>query len=272
MPHIDLQNVSYSYPNGYEALVNISLGIQKGECIAVIGQNGAGKTTVVKLMNGLLRPCKGDVLVDGLNTKTLTTAQLSKKVSYVFQNPDDQIFHNSVAKEIAFGPKNLKLSEKQVKQAVAEAVEMTQIEEFMDENPYDLPLSVRKFVTIASVLAMNSDVIILDEPTAGQDLLGINRLSQLIDRLRKKGKTIIAITHDMEFVADHFKRVVVMAHKNIIDDDDMSSVFWKDGLLKESGLKQPHISRLSDMLNYDGQITTIKDFITYFNKNSIAPR
>lgn len=261
-----LENVSFAYPNGHQALEQVSIAIEKGERVAIIGQNGAGKTTAAKLMNGLYRPTEGDVWIDGWNTKEYTTAQIARKVGYVFQNPDDQIFHNRVYDEIAFGPKNLDHTVEEIKQRVQEAARIVQIDELLEENPYDLPFSVRRFVTAASVIAMNPDVVILDEPTAGQDKKGLEILGRAIDQLTEQGKTVITITHDMEFVAQHFHRTIVMAHRKKIADGSTQEIFYQRQILEEAGVKPPHISRLSQSLGFDERILGIDDFIHHLKK------
>lgn len=264
---LSLENVSFTYPNGHQALENVTMHIDKGERVAIIGQNGAGKTTTAKLMNGLNKPTTGDVIIDGWNTKEYTTAQISRKVGYVFQNPDDQIFHNNVFEEIAFGPKNLNRSEKEIQQSVQEAAEIVQINDLLQENPYDLPFSIRKFVTTASVIAMNPEVIILDEPTAGQDKKGLEILASTIDELVDRDKTVITITHDMEFVASNFHRTIVMAHRNKIADGSTREIFYQLDILEEAGVKPPHMSRLSQRLGFDHQILVIRDMIHHIKKS-----
>lgn len=271
MPILEFHNVSYTYPNGYPALNQVSLQIERGERLAIIGQNGAGKTTAAKLMNGLNKPSSGQVMVDGWNTKQYTAAQISGKVGYVFQNPDDQIFHNDVYQEIAFGPKNLKLSAAQIESNVQEAAELLAIHTLLKENPYDMPLSVRKFVTTASVIAMNPDVIILDEPTAGQDKRGLECLAKAIEVMCTKGKTVITITHDMEFVAGHFTRAIVMAQGSVIDDGIVRDLFWNKPVLLRAGLKPPYISRLSESLGFAGGTLTIEDFMDELTARIEAP-
>lgn len=268
MSFLSLANASFSYPNGYKAVDQVSMSFERGEAVAIVGQNGAGKTTTVKMMNGLLKPTDGDVVVDGWNTKQYTTAQMSRKVGYVFQNPDEQIFHNDVYSEIEFGPKNLDLSEEQVKANVIKAAELTGIVSFLEENPYNLPYSMRKFVTIASVVAMDSDVIILDEPTAGQDLPAMERLGNLIRTLRKEGKTIITITHDMEFVVNNFERVIVMANRKVLSDGNKRDIFWDLDVLEQAMLKQPHLSRLSHSLQLEGRLLTMQELTEHLAQRS----
>ncbi|WP_408011300.1 energy-coupling factor ABC transporter ATP-binding protein [Pseudalkalibacillus sp. A8] len=266
MSFLSLNNVTYSYPNGFKAVEDITMSFEKGESVAIVGQNGAGKTTTVKLMNGLLKPAEGDVVVDGWNTKNYTTAQISRKVGYVFQNPDDQIFHSDVYSEIEFGPKKLGLPPEKVKENVMKSAELAGVVPYLEENPYNLPYSMRKFVTIASVLAMDSSVIILDEPTAGQDLPAMERLGSIIKSLNQKGKTVITITHDMEFVVNNFERVVVMANRKKVSDENKRDIFWNFEVLKQSMLKQPHISRLSHSLQLGEKILNIDEMLHHLQK------
>ena len=261
MSFIKIEDMTFAYPDKTIAVDRISLNIEKGEKIALIGQNGAGKTTTVKTLNGLLKPTSGNVIIDGWNTKDYTTAKMSKKVGYVFQNPMNQIFNNRVYSEIEYGSKMLKYSKDEIKKLVEEAIILTELEEYVEENPYNLSYSMRKFVTIASILAMKTDVIIMDEPTAGQDLKGMKILKKIIDKLSSQGKTIITITHDMEFVVNNFDRVVVMANKKIIADGDKKDIFWKEDILEKSKVKQPYISDLAKELCMDGNVLSIDDFI-----------
>ena len=195
--------------------------------------------------------------------KDLPQAALSKKAGYVFQNPDDQIFHNTVEKEIRFGPEVLKMSEGKVKEMTEYSASLTGLTGEMEENPYNLPLSVRKFVTIASIIAMDTDIIILDEPTAGQDIKGIRLLENMLKELTARGKTIVTITHDMEFVVNNFHKVFVMAHKNLLKITNPKEVFSDDKLLEESMLMKPYISELVSELGITEQITSRTEFANY---------
>ncbi len=263
---IIVKDVVFNYPNGFCAIDGVSINIDRGEKVAIIGQNGAGKTTFVKMMNNLLRPTSGLVEVDGVDLSTLTTAQISKKVGYVFQNPGDQLFNRTVFDEIAYSPRYHKLPEAEVKELVEDAAELCGITKFLKTNPYDLPFGMRKFVTIACVIAMGSEYIILDEPTAGQDLDGLITQSKIIDELIKRDKTVIIITHDMEFVIDNFDRIIVMANKKIVADTTSHQVFWDFDILERANLKQPSISKLGSELGITG-VVTIDEFIEkYKNK------
>ena len=212
------------------------------------------------MMNNLLRPTTGTISVDDVDLSTLTTAQISRKVGYVFQNPGDQLFNRTVFDEIAYNPRYNKLGEAAVKELVEDAAEMCGITEFLKTNPYDLPFGMRKFVTIACVIAMGSEYIILDEPTAGQDLDGLKLQSKIIDELIKRDKTVIIITHDMEFVIDNFERIIVMANKKIVTDSNAHEVFWDFDVLERANLKQPSISKLGNELGITG-IVNIDKFL-----------
>lgn len=260
MAYLELKNVGFAYPNGFQAVENVSMSFELGETVAIIGQNGAGKTTTVKLMNGLLRPTQGEVLVEGQSTKGFTTAQIARKVGYVFQNPDDQIFQESIYREIAYGLMKQKRSAADVRQRVEYAAGLCGLSDALEEHPYNLPYSKRKFVTIAAIIAMDPQVIILDEPTAGQDRTSTELLGHIIDELGAQNKVVITITHDMEFVARQFKRVIVMAKKQKRCDGTPMEIFWDEPLLQMSGLKQPYLCQLANLLGHR-DVLTIDDLM-----------
>lgn len=261
MKDLILKHVSYSYSNGYLAVDDVNMEIRSGENVAIVGQNGAGKTTTVKMMNGLFRPTCGEILVGDKNTKDYTTAQISRIVGYVFQNPDDQIFHSTVESEVRFGPKTLKLDIDEENRRVEEALKLTGMDIYKDENPFNLPLSVRKFVTIAAVIAMGTDILIFDEPTAGQDVIGNERLSYILRYLHEQKKTVITISHDMEFVAANFNKVIVMAKKKIVRSGSPKEIFWDFDTLDYAMLKQPYISRICKALGIEGNIIHLDEAI-----------
>ena len=261
MSDLILKDVSFSYPGGFLAVDHINMEIKSGENVAIVGQNGAGKTTTVKMMNGLLKPTEGDVLIGDMNTKDYTTAQVSRVVGYVFQNPDDQIFHATVESEVRYGPKTMKLDPAEEDRRVQEALEITGMEEFKDENPMNLPLSMRKFVTIAAVIAMGTEILIFDEPTAGQDVEGNKKLSEILKVLHGQGKTVITISHDMEFVAANFDKVIVMAKKKVVRSGTPKEIFWDFESLEHAMLKQPYVSRVCKALNIGGNVISIADAV-----------
>lgn len=261
MAYMEIREAAFAYDNGFQAIRGLNIAIDRGEKVAVIGENGAGKSTMAKLMNGLLRPTAGDVVIGGMNTRDYTTAQIAKKVGYVFQNPDDQIFNNTVFNEVAYTPKYYKLGEEEIERRVSAALELTGLNGMRDVNPYDLSYSHRKFVTIAAVLAMDCEVIILDEPTAGQDKTGMDRLAEIISVLEEKGKIVLTISHDMEFVVRNFERTIVMAHGNKIADGSKHEIFWELDKLKEAALHQPYISQLAREAGMSARVITIGGFL-----------
>ncbi|GGP07858.1 energy-coupling factor ABC transporter ATP-binding protein [Oceanobacillus neutriphilus] len=263
---LEVKDVSFAYPNGYVANENLHFTIEKGERVAIVGQNGAGKTTAVKLLNGLHKPTKGDVLVDGINTKDKTVAQISQYVGYVFQNPDDQIFNNTVKAELEYSFKHSKLTDEEINRRVERAAELTGIQQYMDMKPFDIPYSIRKFVTIAVFVALDTPYLILDEPTAGQDINGINRLAELMDILQGEGRSVITITHDMEFVADNFSRVIAMANKRIIADDSARNIFWNNDIVAESNISKPQIGELAEDIGSDNKILFRHELLEYLTR------
>jgi energy-coupling factor transport system ATP-binding protein len=254
MAFISFQETGYRYPDGFTALEGLNLEIERGENCAIVGHNGAGKTTAAKLCNRLLCPCEGNVFVDGKNTRNHTTAAISRIVGYVFQNPDDQIFHSTVEQEVEFGPRMMKFPPERIKSLVEDALALTGLTEEREENPYNLSLSVRKFVAIASAIAMDTGALILDEPTAGQDPRGNRLLADINATLSRRGKTLITISHDMDFVAENFSRVIVMADRRIVADGSPEEVFWNFPALEKAHLRQPWVSGICRRLGIQGVI------------------
>lgn len=263
MSKLEFKNVSFTYPNGFKAINDLNLVVNSSEKVAIVGQNGAGKSTCAKLMNGLLRPSSGEILLDGSNTKDMTTAQISRKVGYVFQNPNDQIFNSTVYDEVAFSLRALKVDEDEMDKRVRQACEICELSEYLDDHPYDLPFSTRKFITIAITIANDCDIFIFDEPTAGQDAYSMSCLKRVIDHLHDLNKTIITITHDMEFVVENFDRVVVMSNKEIIKDADKKEVFDEDEILQKAYIQPPVVKRLCNSINLSEKLLSVDDFVDY---------
>lgn len=258
---IVLNDVRHEYPNGVVALRGVSLRIGRGETVAIVGENGAGKTTLVKHLNGLLKPTSGSVTVDGIDTRGRTVASLARLVGFVFQNPDDQLFQSQVAREVAFGPRNLGHAPDKVEQLVRWAVEQVEIADLLSRHPYDLGLAQRKLVAIASVVAMDTPYVVLDEPTTGQDYPGTEKLGRLVARLASAGKTVMAITHDMEFAAEHFGRIIVMAQGRVILDSTPREVFSRPRDLERAAVEPPQLARLGQLLGLDECILNEEDLL-----------
>jgi energy-coupling factor transport system ATP-binding protein len=245
---IVIRNLKQNFGQGEPALKEINLEIKKSEFVAIIGQNGAGKTTLVKHLNGLLRPSGGGIFINGQDISNEPISVLAQKVGYVFQNPDHQIFMDQVSKEIAFGLKNLNLSEAEIERKIDKVLKETGIFHLKDAAPMSLSKGHRQRVALASVLAMEPEIIILDEPTTGQDYRGSKQIMDLIAALNIKGHTIIFITHDMQLVADYAKRVILMGKGEIIFDGSPKEVLNQTELLAETNLKPQQITEFSRLL------------------------
>ena len=242
MTDLALEAVTYRYPRGGAlALDGIHLRIPPGQRVALVGQNGSGKTTLVRHLNGLLRPTSGRVLHDGNDVAGRTVAQLARSVGLVFQDPDRQIFAGSVHSEVEFGPRNLGMRGARLRAAVDGALADVGLDTEAGTNPYDLGASRRKLLALASVQAMGTPVLVLDEPTTGQDMRGVEIVQRLIEASRAAGRTVIAISHDMEFVAGAFDRVVVLRAGKVILDGTPARVFgdaaWE--VLRSTYLEPP---------------------------------
>ena len=244
---VEVRGLVHRYPNGVEAVRGVSLSVEPGEAVVILGQNGSGKTTLAKHLNGLLRPAEGQVLLDGAPTDGLSVDQLAATVGFVFQNPDEQLFERSVEREVAFGPRNLRRSADEIVELVARSLDAVGLSDVRSTNPYDLDLSRRKLVALAGVLAMDPAVLVLDEPTTGQDAAGIERVGAVVRAFRDAGRSVIAITHDMEFAAANFTRVIVMRLGEVIADGPPSAIFAPDqrDLLASTGLTPPPAARIA---------------------------
>jgi len=258
---IHINDLTYTYPAGVTALRDVSLRIRAGESVTIIGQNGSGKTTLAKHLNGLLKPTSGSVRVGDIDTRQSTVAQLAALVGYVFQNPDEQLFASTVRSEVMFGPKNLGLPEESVISRSMAALDLVGLKERADVHPYDLSLGNRKRVAIASVLAMDTPVIVLDEPTIGQDHTGVELIGQIVDNLISQGKTVITITHDMDFCAEHFERVVVMMEGKILLNGSTREVLAQADVLMRAYVEPPQISKLATKLGIKGVPLSVDEFV-----------
>jgi len=241
---IEVKDVSFTYPTGVEALKGVSLNIRNGEFVAIMGQNGAGKTTLVKQFNGLLKPTKGQVLVDGVSTRDMSIAQLARKVGFVFQNPDHQLFSETVEEEIAFALRNFGFKENTLKRRVTWALNLLDLAEYRKTSPFMLSGGERKRVALASVLAWNPKVVILDEPTIGQDHRQKEILRQFIVQLNAQGKTVVIVTHDVEFVAECSPRVVLMAQGQIVADGSAGRILTDPDIALQASIVPPQITQI----------------------------
>jgi energy-coupling factor transport system ATP-binding protein len=244
------ESLGFVYADGTRALTDVSLAVDAGERVAIVGQNGSGKSTLVRHFNGLLRATEGRVLVRGRVVGRRHVAELAREVGISFQNPDRQIFAARVSHEVAVGARNLGAKRTEVDARVAEALEQVGLAGLSGANPYDLGLSQRKLLALASILAMATPVVILDEPTTGQDERGIARVSEIVASLAATGRTVVAISHDMRFVAEAFERVMVMGSGRLILDGPTAEVFSEPNwpTLASTFLEPPFPARLGARL------------------------
>ena len=253
----NIEHLKFQYLENVPVLQDVNLIIDDRPT-AIVGQNGAGKTTLVKLLKGLLKPINGNIYYGGDDIAQKTVAMLAGEIGYVFQNPDDQIFKYHVIDEVMFGPQNIGMTKEQAKEKALQALELVGLRQLADENPYDLELSERKLVAIASVLAMDTKVLILDEPTIAQDWKGRTIIQNIIKDLSKQGKTVIAILHDMDFVAESFERVIVMAHGKVLADGTKEEVFAQKDILEQARIDQPYLTKLCQQLGYEKLYFTLE--------------
>lgn len=249
---ISVRNVKFIYDGGVEALKGVNLDIRSGEFLAIVGGNGSGKTTLAKIFNGLLRPVAGMVSIAGRQASERTVAELSRIIGYAFQNPDHQLFCASVEEEVRFGPLNLGYSDGDVKAKAEHAIEAMDLQSVRGLPPHSLRLSERRRVSIASVIAMDPRVIILDEPTTGLDAAETKALMAKVSQLNREGRTIVLITHDMRLVAEHASRVVVMSDGRIVLDSDPRGAFADLDLLRNCSLVPPPVMTLAHSLSKYG--------------------
>ncbi len=256
---IECVNVCHTYQAGTpfekQALKNINLKIESGELVAIIGHTGSGKSTLIQHFNALLKPTSGSVIVGGVDTSEpkVDLRSIRKKVGLVFQYPEHQLMEETVKKDIAFGPKNLGLSDEDIEDRVIVAAKAIGLkEELLDKSPFELSGGEKRRVAIAGVLAMEPDVLVLDEPTAGLDPSGRDELLDLIRKLNDCGMTIVLVSHSMEDVANIAKRIIVINHSEIAFDGGVAEVFSHTKELTDMGLSVPQISLVIDKLRQNG--------------------
>jgi energy-coupling factor transport system ATP-binding protein len=261
---IQIEDLHFSYPSGVHALRGVSLAIEAGEQVAIVGQNGAGKTTLVRHLNGLLRPTTGTVRIGDWLTQDHSVARLAARVGYVFQNPDEQLFKGNVHDEVAFGPTNLGFPAERIERLVRDALALLELADKADVNPYDLTPTWRKRVAIASVIAMDTPIIVLDEPTTGQDYRTMRDLCRLNQTLKEQRKTVIAISHDIDFVAENFARIVVMGQGRVLLDGTAEQVFQHEEILGSTYVQPPQLTRLGRRLGLGQLVYTVDGFLSAY--------
>lgn len=258
---IEINDLYHTYPAGVKALNGVSLAIESGEQVAIVGQNGSGKTTLVKHLNGLLQPTSGSVLIGDWDTSKHQVARLAARVGYVFQNPDEQLFTKTVQLEVSFGPKNLGFEAGKVEALVEDALRLTELSGQKETNPYDLSPTWRKMVALASIIAMDTPIVIFDEPTTGQDAANIARMANVISVLRDRGKTVITITHDIDFCAENFERVIALSRGRVLLDGTANGVLGKEEILAQTYVDPPQLTRLGLRLGLKEVVRNQAEFL-----------
>jgi energy-coupling factor transport system ATP-binding protein len=244
-PAVKVQGLEHAYPDGTLALRGVDLELRRGEYVAIVGSNGSGKTTLAKHLNGLLRPTRGSVWVAGVEAARVRPSELARRVGYCFQNPDHQLFCQTVEEELAFGPRHLGLSEAEVRARVERVLETVGLAPWRNEHPFFLGKGQRQRLAVGAALTIEPEIIIVDEPTTGQDHAMCEEIMALLDRLNQAGHTVVIITHDMELVAEHCRRVLVMADGRIIADGSPAQVFADAEVTARARIEPPQVARLS---------------------------
>ncbi|MDQ3688796.1 MAG: energy-coupling factor ABC transporter ATP-binding protein [Chloroflexota bacterium] len=242
---IGAENLHFRYPASSYALADVSIEIPAGQFIALVGQNGSGKTTLAKQFNGLLRPERGRVAINGTDIADRETADLASTIGYCYQNPDHQIFAATVFEEIEFGPRNLGVPEEEVVRRTRRLLDLVRLRSESDRYPFSLGRGQRQKLAVASVLAMEPRIVIVDEPTTGLDWQGGEAMMAVMAELHRDGRTIVIITHDMNIVAEYAQRVVVMANGRIVADGEPADVFVQESALREAYLRPPQAFRVA---------------------------
>jgi energy-coupling factor transport system ATP-binding protein len=264
---IIVDNLRFTYPGNVEAIRGVSMEINPGEQVAMVGQNGAGKTTLVRHFNGLLKPSEGSVMVGDWDTRQYSVARLASRVGYVFQNPDEQLFCKTVHEEVGFGPRNLGFPAEKVEALIESTLALTDLTDKKEINPYELSPTWRKMVAVASVVAMDTPVVILDEPTTGQDAASVQRMAAVIAELRRAGKTVIAITHDIDFCAENFERVVALSQGQVLLDGPAGQVLGEEEMLARTYVEPPQLVRLAKRLGIAQVVRNPDEFLAAYRSD-----
>lgn len=261
-PILQVRDLRFCYDSGAPALDGVSLDVHAGERIAVLGPNGAGKSTFFLCLNGVLTPESGQILLDGKPVDRKTRKTLCERVGIVFQNADDQIIASTVAAEVSFGPMNLRLSRDEVARRVDHALDYMDLQSFRARPPHDLSGGEKKRVSIADILAMESKILLFDEPAASLDPAGEERLEQVLARLSDEGRTLLISTHDMDFAFRWATRAIVFSDGKILADDTPQRVFADSNVLRQAHLHRPLLAEVFEMLCNRGLVTEEQGYPT----------
>jgi energy-coupling factor transport system ATP-binding protein len=266
---IRVEGLSYSYFDGTPALKDVNIRIVPGEFITILGSNGAGKTTLARLMAGQLKSAKGKIYLKGEDVTKQGKADLARVVGYTFQNPDCQLFCKTVRDEIAFGPRHLNLEKEEVEARVENTLRMMQLEQFKDRDPQTLSRGQKIGVAVASVLAMKPEVLVLDEPTLGQDFRRIRSLVRMLKSMSSGGLALVVITHDVNFAAEHSSRVVIMKDGIILLDGEPHAILSQEDVLRSANLEPPASVRLSRVMGLPPMLTVDEIIKTIWGSSEV---
>ena len=258
---IRIEDAHFAYTGGVTALCGVTLSIEPSEQVALLGENGSGKTTLARHLNGLLHPQHGSVRIGDWLTSDHSPAQMARRVAYVFQNPDEQLFSQQVWDEVAFGPRNLGYASDLVQTLVENALNQLGLSEYAQLNPRDLGYSGRKRVALASALAMDTPVLVFDEPTAGLDASERDKFALVLGQLRSKGKTVLVISHDIDFVVENLDRLVLLHQGQIAIDALAEQFFTQVERFTAAGVDMPQITRLSQRLGHARLSFSVEQFL-----------
>lgn len=248
---VRISHLSHRYATGTLALDDISLHLLGCEPIAIIGQNGSGKTTLIKHFNGLLHPTSGSISINGIKVEEHNTAWWAHQVGFVFQNPSDQLFQDSVREELAWGLQGSGLSASQKTDRVESVAKLVGLADQMNLHPFDLNPSERKLCAMGAALVLEPRILVLDEPTGGQDFAGQRRLAEIITELHRRGVLVIMITHDMRFVAQTCQRVIALKQGHVLLDGSVREVFSHPEVLAQTFVSVPPLTRISQAVSHE---------------------
>lgn len=263
MAQLKIQNIEYTYSEGSKALENVSLEIEQGSKVAFLGENGAGKSSLFFLLNGIHKPQKGDFYLEGkrFTFSTKERKLMARKVGYVFQDPDVQLFAPSVYEDVAFGPSNLELEPKEIEERVKKYLQLLHIEELQYKAPHQLSYGQKKQVAVAGVLAMEPDIILFDEPFAWLDNRHKKIMHGIIDDLQRKGKTVLISTHNPDFAFEWADQVVLMKQGRIIAADTPEKIMTSKALLQEIGMELPLVVQLAKKMGMKNHSRSVSSFL-----------
>ena len=267
---IHFEGVHFDYTPGSPVLRDICLQIRPGEVVGLMGENGAGKTTLVKHINGLLKPSMGAVLIDGVDTRETSTAQLARKVGFVFQNADHQLFADTLTDEVAFALRNLNFPSEVIQKRVSRFLELFELTPYRDQSPFLLSGGERKRLALASVLCVEPAILILDEPTQAQDALQKQKLLDFIASFRSPEHILLLVTHDVEFAVKAMDRLIVLSHGQILADGSPRQILSNPEILRRACLLPPQLTQLAHQLAdhisaFPKDILTLPEAVTALN-------